>query len=208
MGRRTVGTAAIGRASVVLALVTGLLGIHAARAQGASGLTIDVGECVNLTAAEERLACYDRQAEAALRRRAEPDAAAAEAPPSGAGPAASATATAAASAPAIAAAARRPDDPPAVDAQQRTSARPSSASAPREPAAGDEVIATITALRETVPNAYIITLDNGQVWRQAVPQRYPLRTGQRVRLHTTKWGTSYRLTADEVSSFIQVDRVQ
>src|SRR5688572_23569492 len=40
-----------------------------------------------------------------------------------------------------------------------------------------DIHAKVAELRETVPNAFLITLDNGQVWRQTVPERYPLRVG-------------------------------
>jgi len=56
-----------------------------------------------------------------------------------------------------------------------------------------EIVATVTELHETVPNAWLITLDNGQVWRQNIPQRFALKPGQRVTLHGTKWGSSFRL---------------
>jgi hypothetical protein len=71
-----------------------------------------------------------------------------------------------------------------------------------------EIVATVTELRETVPNAWLITLDNGQVWRQSIPQRFALKPGQRVTLHGTKWGASYRLSADALHGFIQVERVR
>jgi hypothetical protein len=71
-----------------------------------------------------------------------------------------------------------------------------------------EIVATVTELHETVPNAWLITLDNGQVWRQNPPQRFALKTGQRVTLRTSKWGVSYRLSADALNGFIQVERVR
>jgi hypothetical protein len=54
----------------------------------------------------------------------------------------------------------------------------------------------------------LITLDNGQVWRQKVPKWYPLQPGQQVTLYPTKWGGSFRLTAENLKSFIQVERVR
>ena len=73
----------------------------------------------------------------------------------------------------------------------------------REPV---EIVATVTELRQTVPNAYLITLDNGQVWRQAHPMPYPLRTGLVVRVRETSFG--YRLTAPELHGQINVERVR
>ena len=69
-----------------------------------------------------------------------------------------------------------------------------------------EIVATVTELRQTVPNAYVITLDNGQVWRQAHPMPYPLRTGLVVRLRETTFG--YRLSAPELHGQINVERVR
>jgi hypothetical protein len=71
-----------------------------------------------------------------------------------------------------------------------------------------EIVSTIAGLRETVPNSYIITLDNGQVWRQMRPKTYPLRIGHAVRIYPTNWGEAYRLTVEGVGSFIQVERVR
>jgi hypothetical protein len=71
-----------------------------------------------------------------------------------------------------------------------------------------EIVAIVTELHEAVPNAWLITLDNGQVWRQSSPQRFALKTGQRVTLRSTKWGVSYRLSADTLNGFIQVERVR
>jgi hypothetical protein len=69
-----------------------------------------------------------------------------------------------------------------------------------------EIVATVTELRQTVPNAYVITLDNGQVWRQAHPMPYPLRTGLVVHVRETNFG--YRLTAPELHGQINVERVR
>lgn len=71
-----------------------------------------------------------------------------------------------------------------------------------------EIVATVAALRETVPNSYLITLDNGQVWRQTVPMPYRLREGLEVRLYPSRWGDSYRLTNEQLRGYIQVERVR
>jgi len=70
-----------------------------------------------------------------------------------------------------------------------------------------EIQARITDLRETVPHAYVITLDNGQVWRQTVPKNYGLREGIPVRIYYSRW-RAYRLTNEQLKSFIQVERVR
>ena len=71
-----------------------------------------------------------------------------------------------------------------------------------------EIIATITAIREMEPDAYLITLDNGQVWLQNVPKRYLLRIGAEVHIQPSTWGPSYRLTDPTVGNYIQVKRVE
>jgi hypothetical protein len=76
------------------------------------------------------------------------------------------------------------------------------------PADRPEIVGTIAGLRETVPNAYLITLENGQVWRQMRPKAYPLRAGDAVRIYPTNWGPAYRLTVEGIGSFIQVERVR
>lgn len=70
-----------------------------------------------------------------------------------------------------------------------------------------EIEAVVTALRETVPNSWLITLDNGQVWRQTVPKNYELRQGSPVRIYYSRW-RAYRLTNDTLKGFIQVERVR
>ncbi len=104
---------------------------------------------------------------------------------------------------------------PPPDVSQKTTSEPRSAenfglaepSPERAPErAPIEIVATVTELRQTVPNAYVITLDNGQVWRQAHPMPYPLRPGLVVRLRETTFG--YRLSAPELHGQINVERVR
>jgi hypothetical protein len=164
-----------------------------ALAQNPGSVTIDARRCLQLTSAEERLACFESQVHDALgegreRRdtaRTEPPAAAETAP------------------------ARQAEPPPARQAEPRRDRRNRGADA-TEAASGTEIIGTIAALAERVPNQYVITLDNGQVWRQSVPERYPIRVGQRVRIYPGRWGSSnrYRLAAEELGGFIQVERVR
>lgn len=42
-------------------------------------------------------------------------------------------------------------------------------------AGGEQLMSTIAALDERLPNEYVITLENGQTWRQMRAQRYPHR---------------------------------
>jgi hypothetical protein len=250
----------------LLAAVGGAIGARDALAQDARAVTVDVGDCVKIEAPDERLACYGRQVDAAVKRSSAvssapsaplpaaaatephsspvsaaaapamsvsapaatassltaPAAEAATAPAAAvsssagvaAGVSSSASATAAAVAPSATATAAPPS--PAAPASPTPAAAPSDtvgfAPKPKSPsdppAAAPPIVATVTALKETVPNAYLITLDNGQVWRQDVPQRYPLEAGQRVTLSRTKWGVAYRLSAEGLHGFIQVERVR
>lgn len=181
MAKRIVSGANAALAGVALAaFIGGGFGIQAARAQDAgSSVTVDVGECVNLQSPEERFACYERQVGAA--RTAPPPA-----PPPGAPESASA-------------AEGRPE--PAGDPVDATES-------PDKTAESQEFVATITALRQTVPNRYVITLDNGQVWRQTYTEWYPLRPGLEVTLRPSRWGGTFSLTAAEHGGFIQVQRVR
>jgi hypothetical protein len=79
---------------------------------------------------------------------------------------------------------------------------------PQAEAEGTEYFGTITAIRERLPNAYVITLDNGQVWQQVQPEAYPLRPGLDVRIYPTDWGNSYRLIGAGTGRHIQVRRVR
>ena len=210
-------------AAVAIALCAGLSQL--AVAQDPKGLNIDVGNCVALEKPEERLACFEAQVEAARQRAA--SSTASEATGAGAGAITGATAgvSAGASAAATGAAERGPSSSsgpaPVGPGTAPAGHSPKAASEPRsaenfglaEPSpersperAPIEIVATVTELRQTVPNAYVITLDNGQVWRQAHPMPYPLRTGLVVRLRETSLG--YRLSAPELHGQINVERVR
>jgi len=71
-----------------------------------------------------------------------------------------------------------------------------------------ELHSTIRKLKEPVPDRYLITLENGQVWRQMVGERYGLRVGHNVRIYPMHWGKSFRLSAEGLEGFIQVERVR
>jgi hypothetical protein len=220
MRRRFNSKPTIGRADFLLAVGVAFgLGSPAADAQDTPAkVTIEVGDCVGLKSPDERLACFDRHVEAAKPSRdanpalAPPPAAVAAAPASApaAAAAAAATAVTAPSQAAPVAAASAPPAPssstsaPSASAENAAHNNPSQLDAAAKP----EIVATVTELHETVPNAWLITLDNGQVWRQNPPQRFALTAGQRVTLRGTKWGASYRLSAETLNGFIQVERVR
>jgi hypothetical protein len=99
--------------------------------------------------------------------------------------------------------------PPAQAAPAASSAAPAARAGDAADAAPpQEIVAKVAELRQTVPNAYLITLDNGQIWRQMRPLYYPLRPGSDVRIYQSKWGESYRLTNPQLRGFIQVERVR
>jgi len=177
-------------AGTMAVIAAGLLLGPAVQAQEPGGVTIDVSDCVDLEKPEERLACFEREIEA--QRRATPASAANRAPPAPAAPAPTpqpaATIPAAVPAPVTA--------EPGRERDRRAEPLP------------PEVVAKVAQLRETVPNTWTITLDNGQVWRQTTPKPIALRPGMEVRLSATNWGSSYRLTAAALRTFIQVERVR
>jgi hypothetical protein len=156
---------------------------HAAPAQQADSVTVDVGECTKLESPEERFACYEARVEAELRER---DSVAGATQPQGHG-----------------------DAEPAQTAEPSTQATDASngSTAAREENS-PEIVGIIASLRETVPNSYVITLEDGQVWRQTYPERYRLRAGHRVTIRPTRWGESYRLEGEGLNGYIQVEKVR
>jgi hypothetical protein len=174
-----------------------------ARGQEPGAITIDVSDCVELEKPGERLDCFERQLEG---RRQSTPAADAGGSPSAAASAPAPTAPAPAPAPTREAARTAIPAPDAVETIREPRGRRARQEAAEAP--GREIVAVVTELRETVPNTWTITLDNGQVWRQTPPKFYPLRPGIEVRLYPTGWGDSYRLTVAEQKSFIQVQRVR
>jgi hypothetical protein len=191
--------------------------------QQPESVIVDVGACVSLKSPGERLDCYEEQVQ-----RARAQAAASPAPPAALPPAAlpPAAAPPAATPPAAASSAVTPQAPVpqavAAPAPAAPSASPAAERSGRrvrvenarvssEGSSGEanEFEGVITALRETVPNAWVITLDNGQVWRQDYPERYRLRLGQPVRIARARgFGGGFRLTVAELGGSIQVERVR
>lgn len=171
---------------------SGLAGLPLGVAPSADDLSIQVGECVELETVAERYACYERQVAAALteahRESTHDDE--------------------------VARSSRR-DDPvqgaeqtPSAHDPARSAAPDGLADAPSEAEQPGQIVSTIAVLTERLPNEHVITLENGQTWRQKGTDRYPLRVGHRVRIFATRWGDSYRLAAEELNGFIQVERVR
>lgn len=172
---------------VAVAVGAGMVTPTAVQSQG---LTVEVSRCADIEAPEERLACFDEQVDAARNPRS-------AAPPA---PVAVAPAAVAPAAPAPAAAVT------AVVAAGAASSAPGAAD-PSETVPPD-ILAKVTELRATVPNSWLITLDNGQVWRQTTPEYYPLRVGLDVRIYFAERWRSYRLTNEALRRYIQVERVR
>ena len=167
---------------VAVAAGAGMVAPDAARAQG---LTIEVSQCADLEAPEERLACFDKQVDAVRNGRSAATPAAVAVVPAAPAPAASVPATVA----------------PIAASSAPVAADPSETVPP-------DILAKVAELRETVPNSWLITLDNGQVWRQTTPEYYPLRVGLDVRIYFAQRWRSYRLTNEALRRYIQVERVR
>lgn len=220
------------RSNTLIVIATGVLAvIGAAHAQESGKVMIDVADCIKLGAPEARLACYEsrvaavfgeraaqaaaaRPAESPLARPAEPASASVRSPepaPVVSAPPASAPSPAPAPAAPVARAATRPPPQaaptPAPSHVDRQTRREEKAQA-EEAAAANDIVSRVAEMREVAPNTLLITLENGQVWRQTQSKQYPLRPGSQVRIYGTRWGSASRLSAEEVNSFIQVERVR
>ncbi len=73
---------------------------------------------------------------------------------------------------------------------------------------GEELRDRIESLRNTPAGNWIVTLASGQVWQQSIPGSYNLRKGLEVRIYPSKWGNAYRLSAEDLNGFIQVQRIK
>lgn len=191
VSRRTITTSEAeamrgpGSTAAVAALLGALFVLQPAAGQDAASVTVDVAHCVESESDAERLACFAAQVDAALDSRgtAEPD-----------GPAA---------------VIENIEDDRGRNADRETLTEPLAVDEPRTLAADEgEYFGTIVAIHERLPNSYVITLDNGQIWEQAEPKRYLLRPGFEVRIYPTRWGEFYRLSAVGSGGHIQVRRVQ
>lgn len=186
------------RFAVAAAGLACLLVATTSNAQPAESVNVDVAACLELETRTEQLACYEARVDETLRTRESGD---------GSG------------APASTASTSNRTSGPATSTDDRRESREPEQAQPGIPLFGraedtasesgaDEIVAKVVRLREMEPNAYIIYLDNDQVWRQNRPRRYALQEGAEVRLRPTQWGSSYRLTDPHLGSFIQVERVR
>ncbi len=159
-------------------------------AEPSQHVVADVTPCLGIHDKDARLACFERVSRNATAVKGEKPAAA---------PAPAARATSVPTARAARAGNGNGHPSPARRAQASTS---------RDEAQSSDIISAIASIREFEPEQYVITLANGQVWHQVVPERYLLRPGDRVRLYPTHWGTHYRLTTPRHHGFIQVERLK
>jgi hypothetical protein len=185
---RRIHTVAGAAAVRIAAATAAVLAVSPAFGQEADSVTVDVGQCVDIESAEERFACYEAQVDAATKA---DEAAGREAPDS----------AAAGPAPAAQTGSRRAGE-------VRPSSEASRAAEAGSAAEAGDIFGRIGSLRQTVPDAYLITLEDGHVWRQTYPKRYFLRAGDDVRIYPSTWGTDYRLTVVGRSGYIQVEQVR
>jgi hypothetical protein len=179
-------------------------------------LTIEVSRCVDIQSAIERLTCYDELAYQARQANSELEAADLREPESGSGSdtpvgiieqESVAAATVIQSTPVV-------EQVPLTDQTVNKAGRVTEEYFGFPPEKWDheedlvELHSTISKLNEIVLGRYLITLENGQVWRQMVGKHYRLRVGHNVRIYPTRWGESYRLSAEGVKGYIQVERVR
>ncbi len=164
-------------------------------------LTIEVSRCVDIKSAIERLTCYDELAYQAQQTTSEREAADLSKPES---------VTAAAITQRTPVSKQVPVTGQTANKASRGVTEENFGLPPEKREVEKDLVelhSTISELKEVVPGRYLITLENGQVWRQMVGERYPLRVGNNVRIYPTRWGKSFRLSAEGLKGFIQVERV-
>jgi hypothetical protein len=73
-----------------------------------------------------------------------------------------------------------------------------------------EFVATVTALRQTVPNSRVITLDNGQVWQQLdMSSTFHPSVGDTIQVQKKMMGGySMALAGEKKSQWIRVTRLE
>ena len=94
-------------------------------------------------------------------------------------------------APAASAAATPSNTSPAATSGQAKQSSAAKSSGDGNPTNLQDIVGKVTALSKTVPNAWLITLDNGQVWRQTYPEVYPLKPGERVTLRPSNGASPF-----------------
>lgn len=198
-----------------------LLGLFATTAdsQTNDSVIVDVSACIDIEDREAQLECYESRVNEMLRvREFERDARQGEPAVAGAEPAEAEVAATArpqqAEEPELSRAERRAQR--RAERQQLQAAEAAAEAAEAAAIAAEAAAraadtpsstsATVTAVREIEPNMLLVTLDNGQIWRQNRARRYPIRVGSTVVLRPSQWGPSFRLSDPSIGGFIQVER--
>lgn len=197
-------------------LFTGLMAVVAvaAAAEAAPNLEFSIGMCAAKTNAKERLACYDAIAQrlragevsAAAPAPAAPAPVAAAPTPAPVAPPVTAPTTAPAPAPAAPVAAA-PQQPEAQFGAEYLKKESRAAAGQPEPL--DEIHGVITKLAFSLTGRAIVTLDNGQVWRQVEgdTDRFKGKEGETAKVARAFLG-SYSLTVESRKQLIKVQRVR
>jgi hypothetical protein len=209
------GAPAAATVTATSVVLVSLLLAQAAAGQNGASVVVDVAECVNIAADDERFACYERRVAESTQREQEREEEAPERQSAAIGAESEPGALAPPPSPASL------DQPAPQSLEERRSARAAERVQAKEeraqrqatrdepPEAEDGgVISSIVQLRETVPNAWLVALDNGEVWEQIDPKPYRLKEGMKVRVYASSWGSSYRLTALDLNGFIRVRQRQ
>jgi hypothetical protein len=189
-----------------------------AGAQAASPSTPPAGmlACSEIADPGERVRCYDAQMAELKKAAAGAAPAAAPAAPSvpAAAPGATASTPAAPAAPAPvetrAAVAPAPVAPATAEARFGADSLPASAKPKKAVEPDDVMLSSITAMHQAAPKVFMISLANGQVWRQEGTQiTMFFRAGYDVRIEKGLLG-DYRMSSAQVGSknWVKVTRVQ
>jgi hypothetical protein len=169
-----------------------------AQASSSNPLAAQLKHCASLVDAGPRLACYD-----ALAGVAAPRTAAAQAAPN---PSASGSAGAIPTATAATASVVAPAAPAAPNSAD-FGVRNGPLQAERDPVREKTMLAVVSAVSFRARGMLVVTLDNGQVWRQIQPSDYPLKPGDHVEIDVAALG-SYRLWTPSTRRATKVTRIQ
>jgi len=168
------------------------------QASSSAPLAAQLKRCASLADASARLACYD-----ALAGIAAPSAATAQAAPSSsaAGSAGTLPSSTGAAAPVA------PPGAPAAPNIADFGVRNGPLQAGRDPVREKTMLAVVSAVSFRGRGELVVTLDNGQVWRQIQPSDYPLKAGDHVEIDVAALG-SYRLWTPSTRRATKVTRIQ
>jgi hypothetical protein len=184
---------------VSAALVLSIAAAQApAQASSSNPLAAQLKRCASLADASVRLACYDTLAGIAT-----PSAATAQAAPGPSSAGSSGTIPSSAAAAAPAAAASPSTAPNIADFVVRNGPL----QAERDPVREKQMLAVVSAVSYRGRGELVVTLDNGQVWRQIQAADYPLKPGDHVEIDVAALG-SYRLWTPSTRRATKVTRIQ